>query len=359
MSNPPDHEGALPPLPAEGLPVYVHDRLVGSLTEDPVEGTTSFAYCPGTPERDCVSLVMPTTVAPEEYQGFYGLLAPFGVSLPEGVLREVLVQRFRKHLDLSDDMTLLRLTGRDGVERVGVGGPVREGVAPADARPDLIDMAQSPGAAQALMAALHTISVPHIGLSGAMPKMSATPIVNNDRPGTLLAPRALIKFDHGREYAGASLMEYMCLRICAEAGLPVPDLRLSPDGDALTVGRFDYAPSGARLGFEDLCALTGLQPSGKYQGSVEAIFRIVRAYVDPDYQEEDALRLLRLVCLNDILRNGDAHLKNFGLLYDHPDRARLAPAYDVLNTTYFLPHDQPALPLDIARRHRTWMRRAR
>src|SRR5262249_30168210 len=39
-----------------------------------------------------------------------------------------------------------------------------------------------------------------------------------------------------------------------------------------------------------------------------------------------------------MVRNGDGHLKNFGLLYDHPDdrqSVRLAPLYDVVTTSLY------------------------
>jgi serine/threonine-protein kinase HipA len=48
-----------------------------------------------------------------------------------------------------------------------------------------------------------------------------------------------------------------------------------------------------------------------------------------------------------IVGNGDAHLKNFGLLYTHPATAdcHMAPAYDIVNTTAYLPDDALALTL--------------
>lgn len=51
--------------------------------------------------------------------------------------------------------------------------------------------------------------------------------------------------------------------------------------------------------------------------------------------------------LSCILGNGDAHLKNFGLLYSNPIErdARLAPAYDIVNTTAYIPEDVLALDL--------------
>ena len=47
-----------------------------------------------------------------------------------------------------------------------------------------------------------------------------------------------------------------------------------------------------------------------------------------------------------MLRNGDAHLKNFGVLYQHTEgRVVLAPAYDIVTTTAYLPNDSLALTL--------------
>jgi serine/threonine-protein kinase HipA len=47
------------------------------------------------------------------------------------------------------------------------------------------------------------------------------------------------------------------------------------------------------------------------------------------------------------LRNGDAHLKNFGVVYDDVrGDARLAPVYDLVTTAVYLPQDRMALTLD-------------
>jgi serine/threonine-protein kinase HipA len=47
------------------------------------------------------------------------------------------------------------------------------------------------------------------------------------------------------------------------------------------------------------------------------------------------------------VRNGDAHLKNFGIVYDHVQgEARLAPVYDVVTTSAYLPNDRMALTLN-------------
>ena len=47
-----------------------------------------------------------------------------------------------------------------------------------------------------------------------------------------------------------------------------------------------------------------------------------------------------------MLRNGDAHLKNFGVLYDSPPGiVEFAPVYDVVTTTAYITKDVPALTL--------------
>jgi serine/threonine-protein kinase HipA len=62
---------------------------------------------------------------------------------------------------------------------------------------------------------------------------------------------------------------------------------------------------------------------------------------------EDMEKLFALIVLNCALRNGDAHLKNFGIVYDDVQgEARLAPAYDLVTTSVYLPKDSMALTLN-------------
>jgi serine/threonine-protein kinase HipA len=62
---------------------------------------------------------------------------------------------------------------------------------------------------------------------------------------------------------------------------------------------------------------------------------------------EDLEKLFALIALNCALRNGDAHLKNFGIVYDDVQgEARLAPVYDLVTTSVYLPKDSMALTLN-------------
>ncbi len=80
------------------------------------------------------------------------------------------------------------------------------------------------------------------------------------------------------------------------------------------------------------------EPTGnyKYTQSYEAVTRFIRAFC-----RENALESLQrfyayfVLCV--AVRNGDAHLKNFELLYEHAAAAasRLSPLYDVVTTAAY------------------------
>jgi len=53
-----------------------------------------------------------------------------------------------------------------------------------------------------------------------------------------------------------------------------------------------------------------------------------------------------MVVMNYLLKNGDAHLKNFGLLFDEDfSHIWMSPTYDVVNTTSYIFTDKPALTM--------------
>ena len=50
--------------------------------------------------------------------------------------------------------------------------------------------------------------------------------------------------------------------------------------------------------------------------------------------------------MNHLLKNGDAHLKNYGILYENDfSDSKLAPIYDVITTKIYIKNDIPALRL--------------
>src|SRR5260370_5037618 len=75
--------------------------------------------------------------------------------------------------------------------------------------------------------------------------------------------------------------------------------------------------------------------------------KLVQRYQSPSAVLADVEQLFTLIVLNCALRNGDAHLKNFGIVYDDVlGEARLAPVYDLVTTAIYLPKDSLALTLN-------------
>lgn len=113
-------------------------------------------------------------------------------------------------------------------------------------------------------------------------------------------------------------------------------LCFSKDGQPVYITRrFDVQPDGSKLGQEDFCSLIGRteQTDGesfKYEGAYEDIANAIRQYVPAWMPAME--RFFQLVLFNYIYANGDAHLKNFSVLYTKEGEPMLAPAYDLINT---------------------------
>ena len=113
-------------------------------------------------------------------------------------------------------------------------------------------------------------------------------------------------------------------------------LCVSSDGQLVYITRrFDILPDGTKTEMEDFASVCGRneQTDGihfKYSGTYEDIALGIRKYVSG--WMVDMERFFDLVVFNYIYGNGDDHLKNFSLIRQGEDY-RLAPAYDLLNTS--------------------------
>ena len=138
---------------------------------------------------------------------------------------------------------------------------------------------------------------------------------------------------------------------CRPAGLSTAAAKLSENRQLLVVERFDRTVDGSYLGFEDFCVLSGLRSAGRYHGSYEDLAQKVAVFLSPEHGRQAMEQLFGMIVLACVIRNGDAHLKNFAILYDAPGRnVRLAPAYDLVSTTPYQPRDVLALALNGDRR---------
>ncbi len=158
----------------------------------------------------------------------------------------------------------------------------------------------------------------------------------------------IVKLWEPNEYPQLAANEYFCLTAARKCGLDVPPFRLAEDGMALVIDRFDLRTDGTYRGFEDFCALNARRTDEKYRGSYEtSVMKRFAQFANSTHVNEDMERLFTLIALNCALRNGDAHLKNFGIVYDDiQGEARLAPVYDLVTTSVYLAEDSLALTLN-------------
>ena len=109
--------------------------------------------------------------------------------------------------------------------------------------------------------------------------------------------------------------------------------------------RFNYdKKSDIFLGFEEILVLLGKNRDEKYSGSYERVVKTV--YAVTTNKNEAMVLLYKTIVMSYLLKNGDAHLKNFGILYDEEFKnIRFAPAYDIVNTCVYIYKDKPALTM--------------
>ena len=187
------------------------------------------------------------------------------------------------------------------------------------------------------------------GISGVQPKVLVPQAADTETGGgraTFFSQDLIVKSGR-QQYPGLAANEFLCMTIAAEAGIPVPDFYLSKNRELFVMKRFDRTPTGRALGFEDMAALGGLSAHEKYDRSYSFIARLVESFASPEHVATSLNSLFDIVALSCLVGNGDAHLKNFGLLYTDPTTTdcKLAPAYDIVNTTAYIPEDLLALEL--------------
>ncbi|MCD8297349.1 MAG: HipA domain-containing protein [Prevotella sp.] len=126
----------------------------------------------------------------------------------------------------------------------------------------------------------------------------------------------------------------------------VNGLCFTPKGQAVYITkRFDIMQDGSKLYMDDFASVVGRneQAEGsqfKYNGCYEDIAVAIRENVAA--WKVDMERFFELVLFNYIYANGDDHLKNFSLIRQGQDY-RLAPAYDLLNTSLHINGDDMGL----------------
>jgi serine/threonine-protein kinase HipA len=333
------------------LRVWTDGSEAGLLDRYGDRGST-FGYLPESPLSRAVSVTMPVRLP--SWNTAFGLPPIFEMNLPEGILRERLRLAFAKATGAFDDYDLLGITGRSQVGRIRYTGDkerLHEDV-PFQSVDEILERRRGGELFRYLLEKFAAFS----GVSGVQPKI----LIRDDQAlaevresGRRLSEgykgaTHIVKLWDQNEYPQLAANEYFCLAAARRCGLDVPSFRLAEDGMALVIDRFDLRSNGTYRGFEDFCVLNARRTDEKYRGSYEtSVLKRFAQFANSPNVHQDLEKLFTLIALNCALRNGDAHLKNFGIVYDDVQgEARLAPVYDLVTTSVYLTKDSLALTLN-------------
>jgi serine/threonine-protein kinase HipA len=282
-----------------------------------------------TTSRDAeVSLVMPMRARSYENGGLFSV---FQMNRPEGYLLEAIKARFGK-FGVLDDMALLKITGANQIGRLTYVDPDESRLLtkPQVTKETLIQSQTS----EDLFKFLADIYLDS-GVSGFQPKVLVQDAAAQLTEKTSAITPTLIVKAAGDDYPFLAQNEFMCMEVARRAGMKVAPFWLSQDGGLFIMERFDIEPNGKQLGLEDMAVLTGKSPEEKYHSSYETVAKAIDVFCGSNSVESTA-RLFEYIALSVLLRNGDAHLKNFSLIYDVPNGdVKLSPLYDVVTTMIY------------------------
>ena len=299
---------------------------------------TVFSYNDTVDEENAVSLTMPVRL--ESYNWEYGIHPLFEMHIPEGHLKGELVRRFSKSVRGFDDFALLGIVGPHQLGRISVAHD-----ADGESLPEvkLSELLVYDGAKDLFDDLLKTYAA-YSGVSGVQPKVLVRDVDDMTSGIERLTHRGathLVKAFNESDFPQLAANEFFCMRAAFHCGLEVPEFQLSQHGKFLVVKRFDISEN-AYLGFEDMCVLSGWGTAKKYDGSYQGCAKLIRSFVTPSRVTRALEDFFLMVALSAGIQNGDAHLKNFGLLYEscaEDADVWLAPAYDLVTTTVYSSND--------------------
>ena len=263
-----------------------------------------------------------------------GFLPPwFANLLPEGVLRDIVEREMGagRHEDFE-------ILARLGLDLPGAVVVCDEGVS----RVERLDLGRTDsehgGAAEALV---------KFSLAGVQLKFSMVDAGKRlTLPGRNESGRVIVKLPT-RDYPRLPELEHAAMRLAAAAGVAVAPCELAPvsriqgipnkllaHGDhVLVIPRFDRR-AGRRIHFEDFAQILGAVGDRKYSmGNEETNLKLLSRFVEDGAGA--ILEAVRRTTVNILLGNGDAHLKNWALIYPDGVAPVLSPAYDIVPTVAF------------------------
>ncbi|HEY0923696.1 type II toxin-antitoxin system HipA family toxin [Rheinheimera pacifica] len=257
--------------------------------------------------------------------------------LPEGALRELIAQGLKVHLD--NEFQILSYLGADLP-----GALVAEPMEPEDVPESVLSTHGKARAVKFKKAA----SENKFSLAGVQMKFSM-----KEKDGRYNLAKGNVLGDWiiktpSTKHKDVPVNEYTAMKLAALIGIDIPDIKLVelnkldnlpqinlPDEKlAFAIKRFDRKDN-IRIHMEDFAQVLVKYPHEKYHSAnYEQIGKIIYGFSADGLA--DAQQFARRLLVNILLANGDAHLKNWSLLYSDQVTPRLSPAYDIVTTSVYI-----------------------
>jgi serine/threonine-protein kinase HipA len=261
--------------------------------------------------------------------------------LPEGPLRELIAQGLKVHVD--NEFHLFTYLGEDLP-----GALVAEPMEPDDVPNSVLT---THGKARAVKFAKGPREN-KFSLAGVQMKFSM-----KEKDGRYNLSRGDVLGDWiiktpSTKYKDVPVNEYTAMMLSSLIDVEIPEIKLVeldkldnlpqinlPDENlAFAIKRFDRNED-MRIHMEDFAQVLVKYPHQKYNSAnYEQIGRILYTYSGDGLV--DAQQLARRLLANILLANGDAHLKNWSLLYLDSVTPRLSPAYDIVTTSVYIENEK-------------------
>lgn len=283
------------------IDIYTGQHFTGRLTRS----GTRHAFTYNQDAEEALSLTMPLRIESYTYEGLHPV---FQMNLPEGHLRET-IERYTAKQYGSDDLSMLAILGQHHIGRLGYTLSGQPLLGSDESAPDLRSLLSSDDAA--LFSHLLSRFALKSAVAGVQPKVLVEAAESQEIQDRMTFPlQSYIVKSWGEYFPELACNEYVCLTLCRNAGLNVAPFFMSDNGKLLITQRFDIAPDGTPLGFEDFCVLQAKTTREKYDGSMESCVRTIKQFISSEYQAKALADFFKLTLINGLIRNGDAHLKN-------------------------------------------------
>ena len=260
--------------------------------------------------------------------------------LPEGALRELIAQGLKVHID--NEFHILSYLGEDLP-----GALVVTPMAPEEIPDEMLShYANASMLTFEKVAQENKFSLAGVQMKFSMKEKEGRYNLSKDGVmGDWIIKTPSTKHQH------VPLNEYTAMSLASMVGIEVPEFKLVEldkldnlppinlpnEKHAFAIKRFDR-DDNQRIHMEDFAQVLFKYPHEKYRSAnYEQIGKIIYQYAEDGLG--DAQQLARRLLVNILLANGDAHLKNWSLLYPDQVTPRLSPAYDIVTTKVYIENE--------------------